>query len=55
MSYLLKRLREPSTWAGIGVLTAVIGLPPEMLGMVQQIVMGAAGLYAVLASDKPAP
>lgn len=50
--FLLARLREPSTYAGVGVLGAAAGLSPELIGPVGQIVMGVGGLLAILLRDK---
>ena len=51
MNYFLNRLKEPSTWAGIGLLVSMAGLPTTSLGLIQQVVTGAAGLYAMLAKE----
>lgn len=45
---LLKRLREPSTWAGISALGLIFGLPPGTIDLVGQIVGGVAGLAAII-------
>lgn len=47
MKAIFKRLREPSTWAGLSVLGVVFGLPPGTLELVGQVVGGAAGLAAI--------
>lgn len=44
---LFKRLREPSTWAGIAALGLLIGLPPGTVEAVGQIVGGVAALGAI--------
>ena len=54
MSYFLNRIREPSTWSGLGILVALLGVPASTFGLVQQVVMGVAGLIAVVAPEKPA-
>ncbi|MEZ2296484.1 hypothetical protein [Variovorax sp. RCC_210] len=55
MDILLKRIREPSTWAGIAALGALFGLPPDTISLVGQVAMGVGGLAAVvLAEKKPA-
>ena len=51
MNYFLQRLREPSTWSGIGILVSMLGVPASTFGLVQQVIMGAAGLYAVIAKE----
>jgi len=44
---ILNRLREPSTWAGLSVLAALVGVPPGTFELVSQVVMGVAGLVAI--------
>ncbi len=44
---LIKRIREPSTWAGIAALGLLIGLPPGTVEAVGQIVGGVAALGAI--------
>lgn len=51
---IIKRLREPSTWAGLAVLGTVFGMPPGTVELVGQIVGGVAGLAAILMSEKGA-
>jgi len=53
--YLLARLREPSTIAGLGVLATLAGLPPGTVDLVAQIVGGVAGLVAIVKPDQVAP
>ncbi|VTU20800.1 hypothetical protein SRS16CHR_02716 [Variovorax sp. SRS16] len=56
MNALFSRLREPSTWAGFSALAVLFGLPvaPTTIGLVQQVVVGVAGLAAVFVPEKPA-
>ena len=51
MNYFLDRIREPSTWSGLGILVSMLGVPASTFGLVQQLVMGAAGLVAVFAKE----
>lgn len=53
-AYALARLKERSTWLGLmSVLTAAgVHISPEMQPYVLEIVLGAAGLVAVIAKDK---
>ena len=51
MNFFLNRMREPSTWAGLAALGALFGLPPETIGLVGQVAMGAGGLAAMLLSE----
>lgn len=48
MQAIFNRIKEPSTWAGLGMFAALFGVPATTFGLVQQIAMGAAGLAAVL-------
>jgi hypothetical protein len=48
----LKRIREPSTWAGIAALAAAFGLSAETVNLVGQVVMGGAGLAAIMLGEK---
>ena len=41
------RMREPSTWAGLGILAAMLGVPAGTFELVTQIGLGVAGLFAV--------
>ncbi len=43
----LKRLREPSTWAGIAALGLIFGLPPGTVEAAGQIIGGVAALGAI--------
>lgn len=45
---ILKRIREPSTWAGIAALGLIFGLPPGTIEAVGQLIGGAAALGAIL-------
>ena len=51
--YLLDRLREPSTWAGLFTILTLAGVPvsPTTWGLTQQVVGGAVGLWAVLSKE----
>jgi len=54
MQFLLQRLKEPSTYAGLGILLSAFGIvvPAELLGYGVQIVTGAAGVAAILLAEK---
>jgi len=43
----LTRLREPSTWAGIGIVLSLFGFQMEP-GQAQQFVLGGTGLAGLL-------
>lgn len=48
---ILRRLREPSTWAGLSVLGVLFGLPPGTVELVGQVVGGIAGIVAIVAPE----
>lgn len=48
LKWVVSRLKEPSTMAGISCVGVVLGLPPGTLDIAAQIVIGAAGVAAVL-------
>lgn len=50
---ILKRLREPSTWAGISALGLLFGLPPGTVDLIGQIIGGVAGLAAIAMAEAP--
>ena len=45
---LLRRVREPSTWAGLSALGLIFGMPPGTFEAVGQVLGGVAALAAVL-------
>lgn len=49
---ILKRLREPSTWAGVAILGTVFGLPPGTVEAAGQVVAGLAGLAAIFMGER---
>lgn len=56
MSFILDRIREPSTWSGIAAFAMALGLgvPPGTVEAVTQVGMGLAGLVAVFLREKSA-
>ncbi len=44
----LKRLKEPSTMAGLSALAVLFGAPPGTVDLLFQVIGGLAGLAAVL-------
>lgn len=48
MHYFLKRLKEPSSWAGLAALAVLFGVPAETANVVVQAVGAVAGAAAVL-------
>ena len=53
-TYLLERMREPSTWRGIIMLLTAIGVPvaPAMADAIVSVGLAVAGLIGVATPDK---
>jgi len=49
---LLKRLKEPSTWAGVSVIATIFGVPTGLIDAATQIVIGATAAAAILLPEK---
>lgn len=54
MNWVLARLREPSTFAGLAGLALAVGLSAEEWTAISAFVAGLAGLVAMLLGDTPA-
>lgn len=54
LNVIVNRFREPSTYAGLAALASVFGAPAGLLDSVGQLIVGAAGLLAVLMPEKGA-
>jgi hypothetical protein len=54
VAYLLARLREPSTYAGLGALFAALGFHPSaaVLGAAVNVAVALAGLAAMLVPEQ---
>lgn len=54
MNYIINRLKEPSTWSGLGMLAVSLGLgiPPGTIEAVTSIGVGVAGLAAIFLREK---
>lgn len=54
MHYIIKRLREPSTWGGLGMLLVSLGMgiPPGAIEAVTSIGVGVAGLASIFLGEK---
>lgn len=50
----IERLKEPSTWAGLGLLASLVGVPPGTLELVTQVATGIAGLAAIFLKERAA-
>ena len=53
-AFFLNRAKEPSTWVALSVLGAFFGLPPGTPELLQQVVVGVAGLIGVFAPEAKA-
>ena len=53
-TYLLERMREPSTWRGLIMLLTAIGVPvaPAMADAIISVGLAVAGLIGVATPDK---
>lgn len=53
MHYLIARLKEPSTWAGLAAVLVAFGLtiPPDLIGALIPVATALAGLAAVLLKE----
>lgn len=51
---IIDKLKEPSTWVGLGSLITAIGwnIKPELWAQISGIAMGIGGLLAVMLSEK---
>jgi phage shock protein PspC (stress-responsive transcriptional regulator) len=53
---ILKRLKEPSTWAGIAGLAVLFGVDPVKINAITTAAVAvASGVAIVLPESKPAP
>lgn len=48
MSNVLKRLREPSTWAGVGAILVAFGLDGAIIDSFVKVAIAIVGVFAVL-------
>lgn len=54
MDYVIARLREPSTWVGLGSFLTGVGfaIAPELWQQITAVGLGVGGLISVLMSEK---
>lgn len=52
--FIIKRLKEPSTLAGLGVLAVLFGVPPGTVDVVVQAAGAVLGAAAVLVPESKA-
>jgi hypothetical protein len=50
--YIIKRLREPSTWAAISAMGVIFGLPLGTIDALGMILSGVAGIAAVVLPER---
>jgi len=57
LAYIVNRLKEPSTYAGLAVLLGVVGLKiaPDQLSAIITVLTGLAGAIAVFVPDLNKP
>lgn len=55
IEFLIARLKEPSTYAGLSGLAIALGISTEMYNAAAAVVAGVAGLVAVILSEKAKP
>lgn len=55
MKFIISRLKERSTYAGLAALLAAFGLAvdPELYGHASTILISLVGLYEILRREKP--
>lgn len=53
--FVLSRLKEPSTYAGLSGLALALGVSGELYNAVAAALAGVAGLIAVLLAEKAKP
>jgi hypothetical protein len=54
LTYVLKRLKEPSTWTGLALGATAVGVQvsPELQDSITTIGIGAAGLLSAVLPDR---
>lgn len=52
MKTILKRIKEPSTWAGLAILGTLFGLPPGTVEAAGQIAGGLAAMAAIFLPER---
>lgn len=52
IDFVLNRLREPSTYAGLAGLAAAVGIAEPLYQAISAVIMAAAGLAAIFLSEK---
>lgn len=55
LGFVLSRLKEPSTYAGLSGIALALGISTELYSAVSAAVAGVAGLVAVILAEKAKP
>lgn len=55
VQFILSRLKEPSTFAGLSGIALALGMSGELYNAVAGAIAGVAGLVAVLLAEKAKP
>lgn len=55
VQFILSRLKEPSTFAGLSGIALALGVSGELYNAVAAAVAGVAGLVAVILAEKAKP
>ena len=55
LDFVLSRLKEPSTFAGLSGIALAFGVSNELYGAVSAAIAGVAGLVAVILAEKAKP
>ncbi len=50
-NWFIRKLREPSTWAGLSVIAAAFGVPPGTFELLTQLGIATGGIIAVLTNE----
>ena len=52
LNIIIKRMKEPSTWAGLAALGVIFGMPPGTVEAVGQVLGGVAALAAIVMPEQ---
>lgn len=52
LNTIIRRIKEPSTWAGLAALGVLFGLPPGSVEALGQLLGGVAALAAIALPEK---
>ena len=52
IDFVLHRMREPSTYAGLAGLAAAVGIAEPLYQAISAVIMAVAGLAAIFLSEK---